>query len=143
MTVFRELKNFTSIVSALLLSLMLLCAQGASLHVHYSDCNDESSMDPATTEAGHAHGKHARIHLVTDDSHHHHAKAGMSELDISPQGLLKNLTGADTLLLAIFSIFILLLPKITPLAVQTDRDSRTETHRYYALSPPLRAPPLG
>ncbi len=138
---FARNDKYTSILWALLISLTLLCAQGTRLHVHYLDCEHASATGLTTTDDNHGHAQHSKIHLVTDSSHHHHSKTEMSELDVSPQGLLKKLSSIDSLLLVIVSLFTLLLPKFTRLAVQQHHDSRLKTLRRYVLSPPLRAPP--
>jgi hypothetical protein len=138
---FARNDKYTSMPWALLLCLTLLCVQGTRLHVHYLDCEHEASTGLTTADDNHGHAQHSNIHLVTDSSHHHHSKTGMSELDVSPQGLLKKLSSIDSLLLAIVSIFTLLLPGFTRQAVQQHHDSRFKTLRRYVLSPPLRAPP--
>ncbi|MEN8167540.1 MAG: hypothetical protein ABFR65_08705 [Pseudomonadota bacterium] len=138
---FARNDKYTSVTGALLLCLALLCAQGTRLHVHFLDCEHAAATGLATTDDNHGHAQHSKIHLVTDNSHHHHSETEMSELDVSPQGLLKKLPGINSLFLAIVCIFTLLLPVFTRQAVQRHSGSRFKTLRYYALSPPLRAPP--
>ena len=139
----RRLQKFTSVAATMLLCLMLLCAQGQRLHVHYLDCEEEPPSDQTAAFVVHGHADHSKVHLITDDAHHHHIKAGMMELDISPQGLLKHISGSDPMLLVIIYVLILLLPGFTRLLRSNHHNHRVSFHQYYALSPPLRAPPLG
>ncbi len=136
----RDFKQNLTAISALLLCLVLLSVQGAKLHVHYLDCGHEPSTGPMATHESGRHPTHTKVHLVTDNSHHAHPKAGMSELDLSPQGLLKNLPGIGNLILAVICICLLLLPVFIRLK-QRQRYTPPPHSWRYALSPPLRAPP--
>ncbi len=138
----RKIKPVTSILWVLLISMTLICAQGTKLHVHYLDCQHDTSIGLLTiTEDNHGHAQHGKIHLAANGSYDDHSEEGTTELDVSPQGLLKNLSSVLSLLLVITSFFMLLLPEFTRLFLRHNRDSCSIAFWRYVLSPPLRAPP--
>ncbi|MBL3528530.1 MAG: hypothetical protein JMN27_12035 [gamma proteobacterium endosymbiont of Lamellibrachia anaximandri] len=129
---------------SLLLSLSLLCSQGATLHVHNLDLShdDDAYLDHSNaTDAASDHSHLSKAHYVHDTSHHGHHDGVVAEFDASSDGALKNLFN-NILALALFALlFTLLLPALSRRVVQHHRESTPSLHGRYLLSPPLRAPP--
>ena len=127
---------------SLLLSLSLLCGQGIKLHVHNLDHGHDEYI-------GHAHAadqasdrsRLSKAHYAHDRSHDDHHNGVVSEVDVTPDGVLKNLSG-NTLTLALFALlFTLLLSAPSLQVVHRYRESKPILYGRYLLSPPLRAPP--
>ncbi len=129
-----------------LLSLSLLCVQGAKLHVHDLDHRHHHGQIHAIDGAGdHAHL--SKAHFAHDTSHGDHHNDVISEVDISPDGVLKNTNknannSPFTLALFIF-FFTLAIFVASRRLIQRCREGKLTFHQYYVLSPPLRAPPHG
>jgi hypothetical protein len=130
-----------SLIGIMLLSLMLVCAQGSRLHIHFLDCEHPSNPASALTVDADPHPPHAKIHLVTQDVHVMHASDGLSELDISPQGLLQKSPAFNMLMPLILSLFIFIGPIGSDRVFPLPRCRGGIVHWRYTLSPPLRAPP--
>ncbi|MCF6336458.1 MAG: hypothetical protein L3J84_00695 [Gammaproteobacteria bacterium] len=129
---------------ALLLSLALLCAQGTKLHVHNLDHGHNNHLindhthDAIDKAANHSYL--SKAHFTHDTSHDHHGSV-VSEVDISPDGVLKN-TNNSVFSIALFALFFTLITFISSRQlVQRCRESKLTLHSDYLLSPPLRAPP--
>ncbi len=128
---------------SLLLSLALLCAQGAILHVHnlhhgqgdfYTD-HHAHAIDEASD-----HGHLSKAHFTHDTSHEHHGGV-MSEVDITPDRLSKSANNS-VFSIALFALFFTLMAFVSSRQlVQRSRENKLVPHRFYVLSPPLRAPP--
>jgi len=140
---FRRINRPTLLLWSLLLSLFLLCSQGATLHLHTLDHSQDEHLNhshAADEASDHAHL--SKAHYAHDRSHDEHHDAVLSEVDVSPNGVLKKLSN-NTLALALFAIlFTLLLPAPLRQVVHRHRESRLAPLEHYLLSPPLRAPPL-
>ena len=136
----RNTKAQLNMLPALLLCLMWLFVQGAKLHVHYQDCGHVPAVNGLASNSFEQHPTHARVHLVTDSAQHSHDMTGLSELDLSPEGLLKNLAGLGELLLAVIGVCLLLLPLFAPIRWQPPRQAAPQPWRYIHCPPP-RAPP--
>jgi len=147
MTFFRLTNKPVLLLWSLLLSLSLLCAQGAKLHTHNLDHghNDHpndyhSHIHSIIDEAG-DHGHLSKAHFTHDTSHNDHHDGVISEVDISPDGLLKN-ANDNVFEIVLFALFFTLMIFVSSRQlVQRCRESKLILHRYYVLSPPLRAPP--
>jgi len=131
---------------SVLLSLLLLCAQGVKLHVHdlahgYDNhSNDSYSHIHAIDEAG-DHGSLSKAHFAHDTSHHELHDEVISEVDISPAGLLKN-TNNSVFAIMLFALFFILMVLISARQlVQRCRESQLILRSCHLFSPPLRAPP--
>ena len=131
---------------SLLLSLALLCAQGVKLHVHHLDHghdnhpNNYHSHIHAIDKAG-DHDHLSKAHFTHDTSHNDHHDGVVSEVDISPDGVLKN-ANYSVFALALFALFFTLVIFVSSRQlVQRCRESKLILRSYYLLSPPLRAPP--
>ncbi len=108
---------------SLLLCLALLSAHVVKLHIHELD-----------------NGHLSKAHFAHDTSHEHHDKA-ISEVDSSPDGVLKNVNNS-IFAVALFTFFFTLVTFISSRQlVQRWRENKLVLHNYYLLSPPLRAPP--
>lgn len=143
MEVIRRLNQRTVILWSVLLSLSLVFAQGTTLHVHAIDHGHHYAHDHSHSgdhSADHSHI--SKAHSAHDDSHGHHHVGGSSEVNISPNGLLKA-PYAKILLFAIITFILLLaLPALIERVLRYHRDSNQCYFCCYYFSPPLRAPPL-
>lgn len=135
MDFFHRINRRTLLLWNLLLSLSLLCLQGAALHVH-----DLDHAHVADEASGHTHL--SKAHYAHDRSHDEHHDTVIFKVDVTPDGVLKKLFN-DTLTLALFAfLFTLLLSGSLRQVVHRHRESKSLLHGRYLLSPPLRAPPL-
>jgi len=108
---------------SLLLCLALLSAHVVKLHVHDLD-----------------NGHLSTVHFAHDTSHEHHDKA-ISEVEVSPDGVLKNINNS-VFAIVLSTLFFTLMALISSRQlVQRCRESKLILHSDYRLSPPLRAPP--
>ncbi|MDF1644402.1 MAG: hypothetical protein P1U80_09480 [Pseudomonadales bacterium] len=141
MEFFRRINQRTLLLWSLLLSLSLLCAQGVGLHAHsvgHGHDERQNHIDAADWVEDHAYM--GKAHFVHDRSHNDHHDGSASEIDLSPNGLLKNFQNIFVLALIVFFIAV-----VTSLCsrhlIRRNRENEFTPHRYYTLSPPLRAPP--
>jgi len=127
-------------LAMLLLAFALLAAQGTRLHVHYQEC----AIQPAAESSAHAkppHQAHGKIHLVTSHAQYSHSTIGLTDLDLSPQGLLKTSGDLQTLLWVLVGLSLLLLiPQLRRIYLPACHITASH-RRHYCLPPPLRAPP--
>ena len=146
MTYFRQMNKQVLLIWIVLLSIAVLCSQGIGLHVHSMDHGQDSHLAFATniddlSKATHHHEQFSKPHLSLDSSHIDHHSDISDNIDISPDGLLKNTNNN------IFSIdvmaFIFILIMLTParLVIRRIQESTVKLHNFYVLSPPVRAPP--
>lgn len=137
---FRQINKQTLLLWSLLLCLTLLYAQEAILHVHNADHVHVHAVETHThsaTEAADYHGHFITASFVDD---HHEGVA--TEVDISPDGLLKNVNSSSHFSIALFALFfILIICSTSQRFVRHWRDSKLILYRFYAISPPSRAPP--
>ncbi|MEN8180010.1 MAG: hypothetical protein ABFS39_15520 [Pseudomonadota bacterium] len=141
MIFFRQTTKRTSFLWALLLSVALLCAQGVKLHVHSIDHDHDQRHGHMTTEAA-EHSHLSEAHLSSDVSHGDHHDEVVSELDASPDGLLKKVSSNVFMLALLATVFSLLLLGFYQHAFHRRSDNDAILPWRYLLSPPSRAPPL-
>jgi len=142
MNFLRQLNGRTLLLWSLLLSLTLLCTQGARLHVHNLDHGHDShhNHSHSSDESG-DHSHLSKAHFAHDTSHNEQHNGTMSEVEISPDGVLKN-TNASVYTLVLFALFFTLVAFVSSRQlVRRCRESKLILHSYYLFSPPLRAPP--
>ncbi len=144
MDFFRQIDRRILLLWALLLSLALLCAQGgAKLHVHDLDHGHDdhhSHHHPVDEMADHSHL--SKAHFIHDTSHNDHHNGVASEIDVAPDGLLKN-SNDNIFPITLFALFFTLITFVPSRWLVTYyRENKRVLHNRYLLSPPLRAPPL-
>jgi len=144
MDYFRPINRQTLLLWSLLLCLALLGAQEVKLHVHHLD---HASNGLYAAQHAHAIDTYAankvgyhRSSFVHDTSHDHHGDT-VSEVDISSDGLLKNINNNIHSIALFFLFFTLITFVSSQLIVQRCRESKLILHQFYTISPPLRAPP--
>ena len=142
MNYFRRTNKWTLLLWSSLL-LVWLCVQGTTLHVHlldhsHSDFHDHSHADGE--DDNHVHV--TKFHLSHDASHHDHHDHVVSEIEISPEGVSKNLS-AKFLVIALFALLLTtIFFNQRHIIVSRNRENALLDFGRYAISPPLRAPPL-
>ena len=111
------------------------------LHVHNSDHeHNDQPNGHLINEAG-SHEHLSKAHFISATSHDDHHDDLLSEIDISPDGLLKNFN-SNAFAIAFFALFFtLMIFASSRQLVQRCRESKLILQSYYLLSPPLRAPP--
>ena len=122
-----------------MLSLSLFFAQGVTLHVHTLDHGHDGHWHGhlAGVTGDHAHFSKAHFSHIGDHDHI------VSEVDISPNGMLTKLVSSHVLILAFIAFILLLSPTaVSRRLVHCYSEGRLALYRCYLLSPPLRAPPL-
>lgn len=128
---------------SILLILSLLCAQGVTLHIHslgHEHTELHSLLTPNVNETN-DHPYLSKAHFSHDTSHEAYHDEVISEIDISPDGLL-NKANSSLVVIALF-IFFFTLARLVSSAnfVQPFRKKKWIIQEHYVLSPPLRAPP--
>jgi hypothetical protein len=126
----------------LLLSVALLCAQGVKLHVHSIDHAHNQQYGHITIDAAAEHSHRSELHLSHDVSHVDHHDEVVSELDVSPDGLLKKVSSKVVMLVLLATLLSLFLFGFFQQILQRYRDGDAILPWRYLFSPPLRAPPL-
>lgn len=124
----------------LFISVALLCAQGVKLHLHNLDHDHGSKHLSSIDDAKHSHMSVA--HLATDTSHIDHHNEVVTEIDASPDGLIKKGISDIPEHALIAFVFSALLIGFYRSTIHRRRCSHTKVPWRYHISPPLRAPPL-
>lgn len=138
----RRINRQTLLVWCLLLSLLLLCAQGVTMHIHIVDHAHDKYLDHShfigeTSDHSHI----SKAHLSNDTFHNDHHNEAVTEIDVTPEGVLKNLSN-NIIALALFALLLILVLPITSRQVRHRIHKNPSTlYHYYLISPPLRAPP--
>jgi len=154
MRYFRQINKQTLLSLSLLLALALLCAQGVVLHFHQLDHGHDDShrhshshsiVDSDIADASFAqnsdHSHLSDVHYAHDSSHNDHHNGVVSEVNITPDGLLKS-ANHHVLTLALFAFLVsLMVFGFSRQCVQRCRESTLILRSFSFLSPPLRAPP--
>ena len=84
----------------------------------------------------------SKAHFAHDQSHGDHHEEVFSEVDVSPNGILKA-PSAQILFFAVITFILLLAwPVFAGRVLYYRRDSDPFHYLCYLFSPPLRAPPL-
>jgi hypothetical protein len=133
---FRKTNKRLLAVWTLLLSLLMLNAQGVTLHVHNFEHDPLQNHHYIDDLNGHWHLNTA--HLSTDSSHEGHHAEVTSEMNASPDCLVKSKVTVIALL-AMF--FIWLLPTLCRYTFFRIHRNISRPWQYF-LFPQLRAPPL-
>ena len=126
----------------ILLSIVLLFGNSIKLHVHDLGHAHDHQMNHDLIIG---HGEHltvARAHLSIDNSHSDHHVDNVLEIDISPNALLKVLSGKVFALALLSTLILLFLSGFYPFSFRRLHSNNVIFSRRYLLSPPLRAPPL-
>jgi hypothetical protein len=135
-------KNKVLLTWIILLSVVLLFGNSIKLHVHdLSHSHDQQKSHNLVI----GHGEHlavARAHLSIDYSHSDHHMENAIEIDISPNALLKDLSGKVFALVLLSTLILLFLSGFYPFSFRRLHSNNVIFSRRYLLSPPLRAPPL-
>jgi len=142
MEFFRRTDRRTLLPWVLLLVISFLCTQGASLHTHELD-HEDGYHDHAHVLEFNDHGHVSKAHLVSDKSHADQHSGVIFEIEISPDGLLKNINNSlfSMVFIVFFFTLMLLPPSRQLIQTQRCREKKSIFHRNSVISPPLRAPP--
>jgi len=142
MEFFRLINKRTLLLWSILLSLSLLCAQDIGLHVHNVDHGHDKHqghVHVANEADDHAHMSVA--HFAQDTTHNEHHDGLAAEVDVSPEGMLKNINIYVFAIALITFFFIFEIFFSSQQLVYFRKENRLIFHSYYSLSPPSRAPP--
>ena len=139
MEFFRRINRFALLLGSVLITLSLLSAQGVALHVHsFEHGSNESHAHGMDGASDHAHLN--QVHFIYDETHHDYHDGVVSEIDVSPEVLLKSFNNILAIVSVAFFVLLVLLPALRQLVCRY-RASKLIFNKHYALSPPLRAPP--
>jgi len=139
MNSFRKTNKRILFAWTIILSLLILFAQGVTLHVHSFDHDPLQNHHSIADLNDHSHLSEA--HLSVDFSHNDHHDKVTSEIDASPDCILKQVSANVTVIALLAMALTLLLSGLC-------RNTFLRYCRYVALSrryhlfPSLRAPPL-
>lgn len=124
------------------ISLALLLAQSASLHIHTASHDHLPEQHDHSHGLSHSHHHASDIHLSIDPAHGDHHSELIPEVEITPDGLVKKFSN-PLLMLALFAaVLVLLLPGVCREIFNAHLRRRLILPWRYIVSPPLRAPPL-
>lgn len=142
MEFFRRVNKRLLLLWGLLLFLSLLCVQGVALHIHsldYGHGDHHNYSHAIEEESGHAHL--SKAHFTHDTSHNDNHDGTVSEIDVSPDGLLKK-SSKNISSMALIAFFFILVMFVSSLQlIHRCSESRRSPQRFYFLNPPLRTPP--
>jgi hypothetical protein len=143
MHVSRKTSKRTQFRWLVFLSFALLCSQGMKFHLHGLDHGvDDLHHAHQSVAAEHEHMTLSNLHPLNDLSHSDHHDQRASEIDLSQNGLLKNLVSKVPALAFLVSILLLLLSVFIRGANFRHPRNDVVTYWTHHFSPPLRAPPL-
>lgn len=122
-----------------LLYLALALVSVQSINVHLDVYDHQHHADEQITSA---HADHNSTHVcgVTCDSSHDHKS--ITELDIAPEGVVKNLSFGSLILALLSSVIAIFLIQLQCTRTFHRRDVNILPWWQTALRPPLRAPPI-
>ena len=126
----------------ILLSIVLLFGNSIKLHVHDPSHFHDQQISHNLVIGHSEHLAVARAHLSIDYSHSDHHMENAIEIDISPNALLKDLSGKVFALVLLGTLILLFLSGFYPFSFRRLHSNNVIFSRRYLLSPPLRAPPL-
>ena len=106
MQAFRKINKEIRLPLAILLSLLLLCAQGVTLHVHSFEHDSFQSHHSIDNLNEHSHLNVA--HLTIDASHDEHHGNVSSEIAASPNYILNQIS-SNMIMLALLTIILMLV----------------------------------
>jgi hypothetical protein len=136
---FRRINNKLMPAWAVLLSLLILSAQGVTLHIHSVDHDPHQSHHSIDDLIDHEHPGQA--HVSFDSSHQDHHDEVASEIEACPDCILKQVS-ANLLSIALVAIVLFLLtPGFYRTRLLYNRGKVSLPPQFHIL-PPLRAPPL-
>ena len=139
MHTFRKTNKRTLLAWTILLSLLILYAQGVTLHVHNFEHNPVQSHHSIDNLNDHSHVSVA--HLSIDSSHEDHHDELTSEISACPDCILNQASTNVTVLAILAMVLMFILPARCRTTLFSIHCNNNLSWRYY-LSPPLRAPPL-
>ena len=139
MNFFRKIDQRILFAWAILLSLLILCAQGVKLHVHSFDHDPHQNHHSIDNLNDHSHLSEA--HLSIDISHEDHHDEVTSEIDACPDCILKQASGNVLVLALLVMALTLFLPGLSRYIFHRHHGVVSIPWRHH-LFPPLRAPPL-
>jgi uncharacterized membrane protein YeiB len=140
MDFFRRQNKKTLLWLTLLFAVALLSVQSIGLHVHELDHgSDHQNYIHAADTVADDHTHLTKVHSAHDSTHSEHHD-DVSEIDISPDGFLKNLTTVFAIALVVYLLAVVMF-SVSRLMVFRQRQNYP-LYKYFVLSPPLRAPPL-
>ena len=128
-----------------LLILVLVCNQGATLHVHSLEHHHSHGITHGAdlidaVLPDHDHKDVALAHLSMDESHADHHQQVLSETDVSPDSVLSKLFGK--LLLAALLLVLLFTALLSKAHLGYCANASVSLFWRPHLVPPLRAPPV-
>lgn len=138
MDFFRKIDKRILIAWTVLLSLLMLSAQGVTLHVHSFDHDSHQGHHSIDNINGHSHIGGA--HLSLDSSHQDHHDETTTVIDACPDCLKQ--VASNLLMAALIGIVLFLpVPGLYRNKFPINRGNVSLPRRFH-LIPPLRAPPL-
>ncbi len=140
---FHKTNKRTQLLWMAFLSIALLCSQGMKFHLHGLDHDvDGRHHAHQSVAAEHANMTLSNLHPLNDLSHLDHHDQKVSEIDLSQNGLLKNLVSKVPALAFLVSICSILLSVYIRDTNFHHPKNDVVTYWVHHFSPPLRAPPF-
>lgn len=120
--IFRQTKTHALLPWIFSFSIALLCTQSVKLHAHGIGHDHDQKHSHITHEVTAKHSHLSNAHLFTDISHGDHHDEPVSELDASPDGLLKKVSTSKLALALFATVLTLLFPGFYRLIFLRHRD---------------------
>lgn len=128
---------------ACFLALALVFALGMNLHIHvHSDHLYSSNVDQHTFQTDHHDVHLGNTHDAEHASNQHHNDIDTKAIDISPEGLYKNISITPLAIALISTIILLLSPSVQARPIRRHRNDLPPVQGGHNTLPQLRAPPL-
>lgn len=139
MNSFRKINKRTLVAGTALLALLMLFAQGVTLHVHSFDHKPLLNHHSIDDLISHSHAGVA--HLSIDSSHEGHHDKVTSEISACPDCILNHASTNITVLALLAIALMFTLPALCQTTFPIMLCHISPSWRYY-IFPQLRAPPL-
>lgn len=137
MAYLRLIAQRYKLVWLLYLTLTFIGVQGVNIHLDVYD--HQHHAEEAITSV---HDHHSSTHICGTTCNVNHGHESITELDITPEGIVKNLSSSSLILALLTSvIFVYLAPRCC-VRISWRRNPNTLPLWQFALRPPLRAPPV-
>ena len=125
------------------LALALVFVLSMKLHIHvHTDHLHGDNVDQHTFQIDHHNVHLGNAHDAEHNSNQHHNDIDTTAIDISPEGLYKNISLTPLAIALIGTIVLLLSPSVLALSIERYRNDAPPIQGGHGTLPQLRAPPL-
>ena len=128
--------------SFLALALVFVLGMKLHIHVHADHLHGDNTDQQHTYQFDHHNVHLGNAHDAEHDSSQHHNDIDTTAIDISPEGLYKNISIIALAIALVGTIVLLLSPRAPALSIRHHRNDPPPIQGGHNTLPQLRAPPL-